>query len=215
MSRNTVDLAPGLTRGDVKIKGSRARFQMALLACGGLYSVLYVVANDLVAATRYKGYSRMSQAISELSATGPPTKPFHIAILPIFSLLLIAFGIGVWKSAHRTRALRVTGGLFIVHGITAVLWLPFPITSREDMIEGTAAVNDIGLIVLSAVSVLLILSQIGFGAAAFGRRFRLFSVVTAVTVVVFGALTGMQSSKVSAGGASPWMGLFERISLWS
>lgn len=39
-----------------------------LHACGVAYSALYAVVNDAVAVTLYGGYSRMSQAVSELSA---------------------------------------------------------------------------------------------------------------------------------------------------
>jgi hypothetical protein len=157
----------------------------------------------------------MSQAISELSATGAPTRAFLTAMVPIWAGLMLAFGIGVWGSAHGRRALRVTGGLLVAFGVTGVLWLAFPMTSREEMVDGTMPVNDIGHIVLSAVTILLIVSQIGFGAAAFGQRFRLYSLLTAATVLVFGALTGMQSPKVPTGEPTPWMGLFERISIWA
>jgi hypothetical protein len=34
-----------------------------------------------------------------------------------------------------------------------------------------------------------------------------------VIVVVFGALTAVQASTLAAGGLTPWMGLFERISI--
>ena len=51
---------------------SRTNLVRVLLACGVAYSLLYVVENDVIAATRYEGYSRMSQAISELSAKGGP-----------------------------------------------------------------------------------------------------------------------------------------------
>ena len=61
---------------------SRANLVRALLACGVGYSLLYVVQNDVVAASRYEGYSRMSQAISELSAKGAPTRRFLSAMLP-------------------------------------------------------------------------------------------------------------------------------------
>lgn len=194
---------------------SRETVRKVLLACGVLYSLLYVVANDVIAATLYEGYSRMSQAISELSATAAPTKPFLTALLPIFSGLMIAFGIGVWSSEGGRRALRVTGGLLIAQGVTNLVWLAFPMSSREEMIEGTMPANDLGHIVLTAVTVLLILSQIGFGAAALGALFRIYSILTAVAILVFGALTGMESAGIAAGEPTPWMGLFERINLWA
>jgi hypothetical protein len=205
--------APEKTRRHVASTTSRPGLVEVLLACGVLYPLTYAVANDLVAAALYDGYSRMDQAISELSATGAPTRIFLVAMLAIWTVLMIAFGIGVRASARGKRALRVTGGLLVAFGVTGVLWLPFPMSSREDMVEGATSVNDAGHLVLSAVTVVLILAQIGFGAAAFGRRFRLYSLVTAATVVVFGALTGMQSPKVPTGEPTTWMGLFERISV--
>jgi hypothetical protein len=77
----------------------------ALVACGVLYALTYVIFNDVIAATSYYGYSRMSQAVSELSASGAPTRTFLVAMLPIGTALLIAFGIGGWKSARGKRAL--------------------------------------------------------------------------------------------------------------
>src|SRR3954468_7372525 len=63
--------------------GSRGGLQKVLLACGVLYSAAYVVANDLIAAAHYRGYSRTSHAVSELSATGAPTKAFLAATIPV------------------------------------------------------------------------------------------------------------------------------------
>ena len=61
-----------------------------LLACGVIYSLLTAIVNDVVAAEIYEGYSRTSQAISELSATAAPTKALLTALLPVF-----------WTSAYQ------------------------------------------------------------------------------------------------------------------
>ena len=55
-------------------KTTGTRLTQILLACGALYAVLYVVVNDVVAAGLYVGYDPVSQAVSELSATGSPAK---------------------------------------------------------------------------------------------------------------------------------------------
>lgn len=55
-----------------------------LLGCGVAYLVLYILANDAVAATVYDGYSRMDQAISELSAIGAESRAFLVAMTPLF-----------------------------------------------------------------------------------------------------------------------------------
>lgn len=95
---------------------------MALLVCGVLYAVAYIVANDVIAASIYDGYSRLDQAISELSATNAPSRPFLGAMLPVFVLLLAGFGVGVWKEAGPRRALRVTGGILVAQGLLAKGW---------------------------------------------------------------------------------------------
>ncbi len=208
-----LDQSPEITHPEVTRRPSLVTLTNLLLACGVLYALSYVVANDVIAATRYGGYDRTSQAVSELSATGAPTRTFLMVMLPIWTALMIAFGIGVRRSADGKRSLRITGGLLVAFGITGVLWLPFPMTSRDEMVRGATAANDVGHIVLTAVTVLLILSQLAFGAAAFGRWFRIYSAVTAVVVLVFGGLTGPQAAKVSEGLPTPWLGTFERINI--
>jgi hypothetical protein len=197
------------------LTGGRGRLGVVdvLLACGVAYSLSYVVANDVIAATRYGGYDRASQAVSELSATGAPTRAFLAAMVPVWTGLMVAFGIGVWKAARTERSLRVEGGLLVAFGITGLLWLAFPMTSRQDMVSGSTPTNDVGHIAMTVVTVVLILSQLLVGAAAFGRRFRLYSYATAAVVLVFGALTAMEAPKVPDGQATPWMGVFERINI--
>jgi hypothetical protein len=54
---------------------------------------------------------------------------------------------------------------------------------------------------------------IGFGAAAFGTWFRLYSITTIVLVVVFGAMTFMEAPRLQANLPTPWIGLWERINI--
>jgi len=61
------------------------------------------------------------------------------------------------------------------------------------------------------VTVFLMMLSIGFSAAAFGKRFRIYSIVTAIILLFFGALTGMQSPALEANMPTPWMGVWERI----
>jgi hypothetical protein len=194
--------------------GTGARLTQVLLTCGVLYTALYVILNDVVAASLYDGYDPLSQAISELSATASPARAFLTAVFPLWPALMIAFGIGVRRASGGRRALRMTGVLLVAHGIVGLLWLAFPMTSRADITSGApAAANDIGHLVMTGATIVLILSEIGISALAFGWRFRLYAVASTVIVVVFGALTAVQASTLAAGGLTPWMGLFERISI--
>jgi len=179
-----------------------------LLICGILSSLLYV-GTDILAALRYEGYSYTAQTVSELSAIGAPTRPLVIPIYVAYDVLLIAFGLGIRASARSKRTLRITAGLIVGIGVVGLAALPFPMHVR-----GTGmTLTDTMHIVLTGAIVLLTLLAMGFGATAYGRRFRLFSIVTLVTVVVFGVLAGLDGPRVAANLPTPWIGVTERINI--
>jgi hypothetical protein len=184
----------------------------ALLACGVGYAAVYIFANDVVAASLFEGYSRLDQAVSELSGTSAPSKRFLQRMLPVFTTLMLAFGLGVWRAAKANRALRLTGGLILLSGVVGVTWLFFPMTTREEMQPGTMATNDLGHLALSALSVTLILAQMAFSAAALGRGFRVFTAACAASLLGFGVLMSSGAAQVAT-GPTPLMGLFERLML--
>jgi glycerol-3-phosphate acyltransferase PlsY len=78
-------------------------------------------------------------------------------------------------------------------GATFPLWLVF----------GEASLT--AHLVLVVIGILTWLGSMGFGAAAFGRRFRIYSLVSLAVVVTFNA------PEVAAGQPTPWIGLYERI----
>ena len=109
-------------------------------------------------------------------------------------------------------ALVVIGTLFLVAG----LFLPGALAEhgfRRFVTQRLARLGGPYLAFALLLWPLLLLSEIGFSAAAFGWRFRVYARASAVTVVAFGALTAVQASRLPAGGPTPWMGLFERISI--
>ena len=213
----TIERASELRRSGTSTTSTpTTTLQKILLACGVAYGVVYIVANDMIAATIYDGYSRIDQAISELSATEAPSRDFLTVMLPIFALLVLGFGIGVWRSAAGNRALRAVGGILVAQAVMFPLWLLAPMTSREEIAAGAeTASNDTGHIILTTFAVLFIVTEMGFAAAALGKRFRLFSLVTLVAVLVFGIWTGVLAPNVATGDPTPWMGFVERVSYWS
>src|SRR5690242_3042139 len=177
--------------------GRRAMARKLLLGCGIASSLLYVAATVL-GAMQWHGYSWTSQSISELFALDAPSRSLVATSFLAYGVLVIAFGLGVWMSAGSKRALRIAGGLLVGYGVVGV---PGPLFfSMHTMVRGAAggAQRDILHIVLTAVLVLLILLSIGFGAAAFGTWFRLYSIGTLLIVVVFGALAGVQGGRMAA-----------------
>jgi len=191
-----------------KVSSAASRHNLvrkALLVCGIASSLLYIVANDVVAAMSYPGYSRISQPISQLSATFAPSRTFLVPLIVFYELLIIAFGIGVWQSAQGKRLLRVTGGLVIAGGILGLVGLAFPMTQLDlssDMMHN---------ILMGTVVPLLMFVTIGFGAAALGRWFRLYSILTIAVLLLGGALSGMQLAQMAAGETASWFGLTQRM----
>ncbi|HLZ22458.1 MAG TPA: DUF998 domain-containing protein [Ktedonobacterales bacterium] len=187
-----------------------------LLACGILASLLYVAATILGAMQWNGGYDWTTRQVSELFALDAPSRPLVATAFLAYGVLMIPFGVGVWLSAGHKRALRIVGGLLIGY---AAVGLPGPLFfSMHTMVRGGGAQgmaqSDVLHIILTAVLVLLILLSIGFGATAFGTSFRLYSIVTLLIVVVFGALAGLQGGQMAANLPTPWMGVEERLNIF-
>jgi hypothetical protein len=186
--------------------------RQGMLACGIAYAVLYPVANDLVAASIYDGYSRTSQAVSELSATGAPSRPFLMAVGPLFSVLQIAFGLAIWQSGYGKRSVRITGALMAAHGVMSFLWVFAPMSQREVIAAGGAVPADAMHLVLAAGTGLFVAAYVSICAIGFGWAFRIYSVLTLATSLVFGMLSA-QVDRIKAGDPTPYMGLLERIGI--
>jgi hypothetical protein len=181
-----------------------------LLACGAIAFVFYV-ALDTVSALLYDGYSWSSQTISELSAVGAPTAPLWAWFGPIYTILALSFALGVWFSAGGNRRLRVLGILLFALGVVGLLWPLGPMHRREVLAAGGGTWTDTVHIALSMVTVPLNLLIIAVGAAAFGRGFRIYSILTLAALLLFGALTGVGGARVASNGPTPLLGLWERI----
>ena len=206
MSQVKAASAPPAPRADRLTKG--------LLACGVLYAVTYIAGNDLIAAAMTRGYTRMDQAVSELSATGAAARPLLIGMNAIWMPAMVAFGVGVWRAARGNRWLRVTGVLLMVFGVTSLLWLPFPMTARQDVVVGAAmATNDLGHIGMTALTAVFILAEIASSAVGLGWGFRIYCAATVAVILVFGALTGAQAPHVAQGLPTPLMGFYERVNI--
>jgi hypothetical membrane protein len=183
-----------------------------LLICGILSSLLWV-ATDTLAGMLWEGYSFTDQAVSELSAIGAPTRPLVVPLLLVHDVLVIAFGLGVWRYS-RKRAQRFVGGLLVGYAVVGLVGLPFPIHQRG----AEATFTDTMHSALTGVTVLLILLAMGFGAIAYGKRFRLYSIGTLLTILILGAGLGfVAGAQIAAQGviAPPqWFGLIERINIY-
>jgi hypothetical protein len=182
----------------------------ALLVCGIASSVFYAL---MIWGIRYQGYSPISQVPSELTAIGSPTHALWARLGWIYTVLITAFGIGVWKSASGSGAVRTVGGLILAYASLGLLWPLVPMHQREVLAAGGGTLSDTLHQVLAAVTVFLMFLAIGFGATAFGKRFRLYSIATIVVLLAFGGLTFLEAPRLQTNLPTPWIGLWERINI--
>ncbi len=195
-------------------KVSKLGWREALLVCGVASSLLYF-GMDVLAALLYDGYSYTGQTISELSAVDAPTRSLWIPLGFVYSILMVACGFGVWASAGEKHRLRVVAGLVAAIGIVGLVAWPFaPMHQREVLAADGGTLADTMHIILSMVDSVLFILSIAFGATAFGKRFRLYSIATIVFVLVFGALTGLDGPKIADNEPTPWVGVTERIAVF-
>jgi hypothetical protein len=181
-----------------------------LLYCGILSSLLYVAMNIITAAL-YDGYSSMTQTVSELSAIGAPTRPLWVPLGILYTLLLGAFGAGVWISARGNRSLYIVGALFFVYAFIGIFWPPMH--QREVLAAGGGSLTDTWHIIFSMVWGTFSLLALGFGAFAFGKSFRLYSITTIIVLLVFGTLVALDAPLMQANLPTPFVGLWERINI--
>lgn len=187
-----------------------------LLACGILASLLYVAATILGAQQWNGAYDWTTRSVSELFALDAPSRPLVAAAFMVYGVLMIAFGVGVWMSASHKWSLRILAGLLVGYalaGLPGPLFFSMRTIVRGGGIQGMAP-SDVMHIILTALLVLLILLSISFGAMAFGPVFRFYSIGTLLVILVFGGLSGLQSSAIAANLPTPWLGVEERLNIF-
>lgn len=107
------------------------------------------------------------------------------------------------------RALRVVAVLLAGIALVGSMWYFFPMHMRGTEITLTDTMH----VIIAGVVSLLILLAIGFGATAFGKRFRLYSIATILVLLVVGILTALDAPRMQANLPTPWVGVTERINL--
>jgi hypothetical protein len=197
--RSTAHISPG---------ASAERWHTALLICGILAGVLYV-AMTLFVGMLWDGYSVADQTISELSAIGAPTRSLWMVLGALYTALLFAFGWIVWRTAPPNRAQRIVGMLLMIHGVFGYFWPPM---NQRAVLANGPTMTDTLHIVWSIGTGFLFLFETTFGAAAFGKRFRVYTIATIVITLGCAAITATYASRMQADLATPWVGVWERVS---
>lgn len=84
---------------------------------------------------------------------------------------------------------------------------------REVLAAGGGTLTDTLHLVFTFITIPLLMLAIGFGSTVFGKGFRFYSIATLVILPIAGILTGIDSPRMQANLPTPWMGIWERISI--
>ena len=177
-----------------------------LLWCGICSSLLYAGMNIFVPMF-FEEYSSASQTVSELSAINAPTRPLWVSLAMVYIFLFAFFGLGVWQSAFGSRQLRLVGSLIVVYVIINFYWPPMHLRGNEPTLTDSLH------IVWAMMTLLLMILIMGFGGAALGKMFRVYTILTFVVFIVFGILIGVEAPGIPKNLPTPRIGIWERINI--
>lgn len=185
-----------------------------LLACGVVAFLLYV-SMDGLAASLYDGYSYRDQTISELSAIGAPPRSWWVPLGAVYGVLMLAYAYGLWITSGRSRALRVIAVSVLLMAIMDLGAWPFaPMHQREVLAAGGGTFSDTLHLILAGANTVLFFLVMAVGSTILGSRFRAYSFVTIAVVFAFGTAMGIVSPGVQDNGATPWLGIYERVAVF-
>lgn len=167
---------------------------------------MYVVAN-IACGLYWTEYSFKDQAISELSAIDAPSRAMWIGFGSAYDLLLLAFGIGVWRAAGNRRGLRASAVALLAVAMIGAYWPPMHMRG-----ETTTLTDTLHVAWAAGISVLIFVA-IGASLRSLGTAFRNFSIAMIGLMLVFGTLTFALASDPAKNLPTPWFGVVERLNL--
>jgi hypothetical protein len=193
---------------DVADKPTLSLFVRTLLLCGAASSVLYPII-DVIGAGSYPGYDYSAQAISEMSAIGAPTASLLAPWYALWSILFLAFTLGVWIVGRTRRPLRWCAAFLLAVAIVGSGFSLFPMSQRS----AVPTFSDTMHLVVAGAIMLLLSAAILAGARSFERGFRRYSAATVIVMLIFFLVTMRDVPNVAADLPTPYMGLSERVSM--
>jgi hypothetical membrane protein len=181
-----------------------------LLVVTAIASVVVYGLGDLTSGLLYHGYSYRDQWISELTAFGSPVRLLMTTAILLHGVLLVAFGLGIWRFADR-RSLRGVGVLLIVAGV-----IGFPTHTAFAMSSRwmTAGFNDSMHAILSLAFSLIVFAAVALSAVVYPGWFRFYSLVTIPVLIGFGVASSVAIQGIKQ-NSTPWAGAFERINAYA
>ena len=181
---------------------------------GGILSPIFFVLVDIIGGMITPDYSRIINAVSELTQAGSENIYLLSSLFFISAVMGIGFGIGIVTEFSYSRSKLIFSGgiLIIINGIfSGLTGTIFPMDPFNVDITFAGTMHII-LTALNALMIMLLIPMMGIG---FYRErqwvsFRLYSIITLLLIVIFGG-----STPVLMMNDIGLLGLFERIVIYS
>ena len=142
---------------------------------------------------------------SAVSAIGAPTRQIWVPLAFGYTLLFAAFAFGVMKASNGNRHLRTLAIIIFAYCAWNSYWPPMHQRGIEPSLTDTLH------IVWASVTVIMMMLMMGFGAAALGTKFRVYTIATMILLMGFGFMTSLDAPKIPDNLPTPLLGIWERI----
>lgn len=181
---------------------------------GGILSPIFFVLVDIIGGMITPDYSRIINAVSELTQAGSENIYLLSSLFFISAVMGIGFGIGIVTEFSYSRSKLIFSGgiLIIINGIfSGLTGTIFPMDPFNVDITFAGTMHII-LTALNALMIMLLIPMMGIGFYMERQwvSFRLYSIITLLIIVIFGG-----STPVLMMNDIGLLGLFERIVIYS
>jgi hypothetical protein len=161
----------------------------------GMLSIVFYVLHIVIGGMKWKGYSHLHQPISDLSATGAPDRNLMLSLTTIYGFLALLFAISftVLKSREHHSFVFWGGVTFIILHFVSILYPLFPQDLPGEKTTFKGRMHIIGF---------------GFISEPQWHAFGVYSIITGIIILVFGATTALFYAKKLS-----YFGLVERLNI--
>jgi hypothetical membrane protein len=163
-----------------------------------------------------EGYDPARQHISQLGVPGAPYAVIQNVNFVVTGALVLAFAVGLYWTADRSRAWRAAALLVGMTGAGmagAGVFATDPCCPRPDDASFTAVMH--GWLALTAfvcvIAAMLIVGVEGLRHDWNSKPYRLYSLMTGVAAIVFLVLTGLADPENGLAGLRDSVGVYQRL----
>lgn len=214
------DAAQSVTKG-VETQSGRSLtpktfpLQRALAAAGICSPILFAlgfVMQGFLRTDLRLGYNPIVQEVSDLTA-GPLGWVQQVNFL-VFGLLLIAFGVGLFRGVRKASLWMVGPALVVWNGIELIIADLFPRSENAaGHIYDPLGVHMLnGMLFFLSIGIVLVILSLQLVRDERWRNLALYTRVTGILVFVLNVLNGF-FAEAAGDPLHPWLGLFQRMIL--